>query len=677
MREVAREVALCPTPNVRGLRARYFVEESRAFRGRYLFECEADIRKFSAAPSVDPAFAKVKAHVSDSFDQETQSFEIAQGIFDRPVFIISAPRAGSTVLYDLLARCAEFWTTGRESEGPIEGIPALHVANRSFNSHRLTDVDADALTTETLRAAMLAEVMDSEGRRYLDRAPDERPNQIRLLEKTPENALRVSFLAAAFPAARFIFLHRDARQNVSSILSAWRHPGFVKIPFLPGWERTSWSFILPEGWRRLNHVPLLDIAAFQWSNANHTALDDLESIPREQWMSVDYAELIATPEAVARRICQFADVKIDPSFAAILKSPLPVSSTTITFPSPIKWRSNREFNDSALRPFTPLMARIRDLDHRAPPPRHSWRTGPVHYECFLSDSKNQTIARRERWVVNPSFLLQLGTVPLELLQRTRFRDCFLDGYPVAWIEDAPTKVVYPFWVQRRDAYLFRRFEAGRQPPALPDGLAAQLFYAGILIDPEKTDERLAGMDDLVRRAGLHFVEHRYCELPLILHPAHIRALSCYYTRLIEAGQWTLGDPQVRFRFGQHNEAVSRYFHHQLTDLISRVAGEPVKPSYSYVSAYREGAILRAHVDRKQCEFTLSLALEDNLQSDSTSWPLWFQSDRGKVALNQAAGDAVLFRGCELPHWRDKSPPGHSSTMLLFHYVSRDFREVLD
>jgi hypothetical protein len=38
---------------------------------------------------------------------------------------------------------------------------------------------------------------------------------------------------------------------------------------------------------------------------------------------------------------------------------------------------------------------------------------------------------------------------------------------------------------------------------------------------------------------------------------------------------------------------------------------------------------------------------------------------------------VLFRGCELPHWRDSPPPGGASTTLLFHYVPRDFADVLD
>ena len=116
--------------------------------------------------------------------------------------------------------------------------------------------------------------------------------------------------------------------------------------------------------------------------------------------------------------------------------------------------------------------------------------------------------------------------------------------------------------------------------------------------------------------------------------------------------------------------MSRYFHHQLTAAVSKLSGEPVKPSYAYVSAYREGAVLRAHTDRKQCVFTVSLWLGRAAECGAEPWPLWFSP-------TQAAGDAVLFRGCDLPHWRDRPPPGDAATTLIFHYVPAAFRDTLN
>jgi hypothetical protein len=48
-----------------------------------------------------------------------------------------------------------------------------------------------------------------------------------------------------------------------------------------------------------------------------------------------------------------------------------------------------------------------------------------------------------------------------------------------------------------------------------------------------------------------------------------------------------------------------------------------------------------------------------------------------VAVTQNSGDAVLFRGSDLPHWRDAPPTARASTTLLFHYVSESFRWSLD
>jgi hypothetical protein len=70
-------------------------------------------------------------------------------------------------------------------------------------------------------------------------------------------------------------------------------------------------------------------------------------------------------------------------------------------------------------------------------------------------------------------------------------------------------------------------------------------------------------------------------------------------------------------------------------------------------------------------------IERDAESAREPWPLWFQTDQGNVSVTQAAGDGVLFRGTDLPHWRDRPPPGHASTTLIFHYVPRDFVGVVD
>src|SRR5439155_112893 len=54
-----------------------------------------------------------------------------------------------------------------------------------------------------------------------------------------------------------------------------------------------------------------------------------------------------------------------------------------------------------------------------------------------------------------------------------------------------------------------------------------------------------------------------------------------------------------------------------------------------------------------------------------------QTDSGEVAVFQGIGDGLVYRGPEVPHWRDRLPDGHTSTSIFFHYVAADFAGPLD
>jgi hypothetical protein len=609
--------------------------------------------------------------------------EIAVDPVIHPIFIVSAPRAGSTMLYALLSQCADLWTIGGESHGVIEGIPPLHPANRNFDSHRLTAADLTSEIIRTLRCGFLSALHDRWGRRYLDRPTVDRPPGFRLLEKTPENSLRVDFLRAAFPDARFIFLYRDACQNISSMVEAWRHKGFVNIPLLPGWDRRSWHLLLPPGWRALNGRSVNEIAAFQWQAANQTILDDFATLPRDRWCAVNYADLIADPQAVTQQLCAFMGVRFDEYLRKACARPLPLSDTTISPPSPTKWRFNPDFNEAVLGEVAPVMARLDGLRREtvvAVPQRA--RRRQLRYSCFLDefDEAHSRLADvdEETLIVDPSFCFQLGTtIPPELLHRARFREHFLPDHPLIWIEDPATSCLYPFWVRPGPIGLLRALVPGLAPGrSLPSQLRLSLTANSILTTWEHWERRRALGDALAESAGRHFRSFGYCTLPDLFHPSHRAALARYYHALIEAGEWKFGDEQVAGRYGWHNEWMARFFHHQLTSFIGCIVGQEVKPSYAYVSAYKGGAVLGRHRDREQCEFTLSLLINESSDGQSVPWPLDLDTPQGTVAITQQLSDGVLFRGCDLPHYRSRLPEGQSCTCLLLHYVPTDFSKTL-
>jgi Sulfotransferase family len=672
-----RAVAACPPPPIAGLCSRHFRVEGGGLRGRYHFETIGELEVFAREPLVDPASAMITRDTVTPAPSIAVDDVAPHEVFERPIFILAVPRAGGRLLAKLLATSNDLWTIEGGTDGIVEGISSLHPARRGWDSHQLTDLDAGADTVRALRSALAAELRDSHQRRLAEIPDNDRPPRVRLIEGTSENALRVPFLAATFPDACFVFVHRDARQNVSSLLEAWHDDAFIRIPSLPGWPRGAWHCLLPDGWRDYGDAPLVDVAAFQWAAANQRVLDDLEWLARDRWTVVEYAELLAWPRGVIERVLALAGLDMGEALDVALARAQPLFGGAPS--SPIKWRSNCEFRESALAPHNVLRGRLREIGGPSAPPPPRSPDSNIRFACFLEQLCIDPAPFEEDWIVHPSYQFQLGaTVPLGLVRRTRFRERFVRDFPVMWVEDDATQVFYPFWVRREQAHALRRLVPGRPPPPMGPDLAARLAAAGVLVSAAGLARRREEADALARSGRSQFAGQRFCVLPSLMHPDHAAALAQYYDALIASGAWAFGDAQVAQRHGWHNEPVARYFHHQLTGFVGRVAGEPVRPSYCYVSAYRGGeASLRPHVDRKQCVFTVSLWIRDRASAGPEPWPLWFHAPAGIVSVTQSAADAVLFRGCELPHWRDPPPPGGASTILIFHYVPRDFVGVLD
>ena len=82
---------------------------------------------------------------------------------------------------------------------------------------------------------------------------------IRFVEKTPNTCLKIPFLQRCFPGARFVFLHRDPRETIASLIEGWlegaRSGRFVTYRDLPG-GLPRWCFFLPPGWRSLSDLAL-------------------------------------------------------------------------------------------------------------------------------------------------------------------------------------------------------------------------------------------------------------------------------------------------------------------------------------------------------------------------------------------------------------------------------------
>lgn len=247
--------------------------------------------------------------------------------FDRPVFILSSPRSGSTLLFETLLRAPELFTIGRESHALIEGIAELSPGQRGYDSNRLDASAANKVVSELLRQRFYAELRDRQGN-------PPRQSPVRMLEKTPKNALRVPFLTRVFPEAHFVYLYRDPRETLSSMIEAWQSGRFGTYPKLPGWKGIPWSLLLVPGWRELNGRPLQEIVAAQWEITTRVLLDDLEALPQDRVHVLRYDRFLADPSHAVASLCRTLQLGWDQR----LEGPLPLSRHTVSEPSPEKWR---------------------------------------------------------------------------------------------------------------------------------------------------------------------------------------------------------------------------------------------------------------------------------------------------------------------------------------------------
>lgn len=98
--------------------------------------------------------------------------------------------------------------------------------------------------------------------------------------------------------------------------------------------------------------------------------------------------------------------------------------------------------------------------------------------------------------------------------------------------------------------------------------------------------------------------------------------------------------------------------------VERVVGRRLLPTYSYARIYGPGDELKRHHDRAECEVAVSIHLGHR---GGSLPPLCFES--GEV-VRQRPGDAVVFRGDRVDHWRAPFD-GESLGQLLVNYVFSD------
>lgn len=128
-----------------------------------------------------------------------------------------------------------------------------------------------------------------------------------------------------------------------------------------------------------------------------------------------------------------------------------------------------------------------------------------------------------------------------------------------------------------------------------------------------------------------------------------------------------GDEQVpNAKAIMHHDVLFETLQERLWPVFEQIVGEELLPTYSYARLYSNGDVLEKHTDRPACEVSVTIQLG---RSHHYAWPIFMGGQR----FDMAEGDAILYSGCDIEHWRNKcdGPDGYYSGQVFLHFVRKN------
>ena len=158
-----------------------------------------------------------------------------------------------------------------------------------------------------------------------------------------------------------------------------------------------------------------------------------------------------------------------------------------------------------------------------------------------------------------------------------------------------------------------------------------------------------------------FKDNGYLIIPKILSGELLDFIGIYaYNRSRIDGWRFLTDSQVPNTPNFGADYVMENLSDFLLPKIESAAGMKLLPTYTYFRVYKAGDILENHRDRPSCEISISLSL----RKKGNIWPIYINN----TAVMLEEGDAVLYKGCEVDHWREPYTEGTKLAQVFLHYV---------
>ena len=139
------------------------------------------------------------------------------------------------------------------------------------------------------------------------------------------------------------------------------------------------------------------------------------------------------------------------------------------------------------------------------------------------------------------------------------------------------------------------------------------------------------------------------------------------------------DEQVPNTYSHYADIAMETLMLKCQPAMEKATGLKLNPAYTYARIYKKGDILKRHKDRFSCEISTTM----NLGGDP--WPIYLSPNKnvgipnGKditvkskakgIKVDLKPGDMLVYRGCELEHWREKFK-GKECVQVFLHYNNR-------
>ena len=159
-----------------------------------------------------------------------------------------------------------------------------------------------------------------------------------------------------------------------------------------------------------------------------------------------------------------------------------------------------------------------------------------------------------------------------------------------------------------------------------------------------------------------FDKNGYVHLKGFLDLDNCKKLTQELNKYIERGE-TTKDPQCPISEAVHGTVTFDTLLQDLLPHFEKACGKRLYPTYSYARLYKPGEELKKHTDRPACEISATITLG----FDGDIWSIYMAGNK----VDMQVGDAILYKGMEVEHWREKYTEGQWQAQVFLHYVDAD------